>query len=375
MEGNEDYKKLAAKLDDALQGLSPLGTKGNISETWMEYLRVLIEPEDVKYLIEFPVFPATISLRKFAKRINKTEEEAKIIVDKLFQNNVLMSVGSTKKKYGIQLPMGIFDFPPLSYHEYPPEKSKKLAELSYKYLVEEEWYRNFQGSAETPLTRVIPVHESIKTESTILPYEDVEKIIDDAKIIALQKCVCRLRYVYLENRRCDHPLETCLAIDTSAKHFMARGHAKEISKEEAKKLLKELGEIGLVHTTENFKGAGHSLICSCCHCCCNLLGGITRWDNPRAIAAANYIATVEEPEKCVQCNTCVEKCNFNAIALSSFGPIINKEKCMGCGVCIANCPEDVFMLKRQDREVIYEDLIELGAKVAKETNKDLSKLL
>ncbi|MHA1799194.1 MAG: hypothetical protein ACTSVY_12185, partial [Candidatus Helarchaeota archaeon] len=138
----ENYEILARKLDSAMQGLSPLESPGEISDTWMEYLKVLIPLDDIKYLIEFPVFPSTITLRKFAKKIKKSQEDAEKILDRLFKNNVLMSIGSTTKRYGIQLPMGIFDFPPLSYHEYPPKKAKLLAELSYKYLVDEKWYKN-----------------------------------------------------------------------------------------------------------------------------------------------------------------------------------------------------------------------------------------
>jgi len=377
MKTDDYYEILAKKLDHALQGLSPLGTIDKVSETWMEYLKVLVDPEDVKYLIELSVFPLTMSVRKFAKKINKTEEEAQKIMDKLFHDNLVMVVGSTKKKYGLQLPMGIFDFPPLSYHEMTPEKAKKLAQLSYKYLVDEEWYRNFEGSNETPLTRVIPIQEAIKSESIIKPYEEIEKIIDNARVLGLQKCVCRLRYEYLEGRKCEHkyPLDTCIAVDIGARHFIERGHAKEISKEEAKKLLKQFGEMGLVHTTENFKEGSHSLICSCCKCCCSLLGGITRWDNPRAVAKANFIANAAEPEKCTQCNLCVDNCPFEAIQISNFGPIIDKVKCMGCGVCAANCPENVLELKKVEREVIYSNIAEMGFKVAKETGKDLSKMI
>ncbi len=378
---DDPYILLAKKLDAALQGLSPIGTINNVSNTWMEYLKVLLpDPEDVRYLNALSVFPATMTMKKFAKKINKTVEEAQVIMDRLFKNDVVMTVGSTKKRYGIHLPMGFFDFPPLSYHEMPQEKAKKLAELSYKYLVDEEWYRNFEGSNETPLTRVIPIQESIKSESVITPYEEIEKIIDNAKTVAIQACVCRLRYDYLEgakSRKCKdkYPIDTCLAIDSGAKHFIDRGHAKEITKEEAKKLLKQFGQMGLVHTTENFKVGSHSLICSCCRCCCNLLGGITRWDNPRAVAAANFLANVVEPEKCIQCNLCADNCAFEAIKISNSSPIIDNDKCMGCGVCVGNCPEGVLKLKKIEREEIFEDLGQLGVQIAKETGKDLSKMM
>ncbi|MHA1277487.1 MAG: ATP-binding protein [Candidatus Helarchaeota archaeon] len=368
-EVEESYQILAKKLDAVLQGLSPLKETGNISETWMEYLRTLVDPKDVQYLIKLPVFPGTITAKKFAKKILKSEEEATEILERLFRNDCIMRVGSTKKRYGIHLPFLIFDVPPLSYEDMPKDKARKLAELSFKYLVDEEWYRNFEGSALTPLTRVIPVQESIQPTQEILGYEKVEEIIQNARIIGLQKCACRTRLDFLGIRKCDFPLESCISVNQGAQYFIDRGHAKEISKKEALALLKKFNQMGLVHTTENYGEGDHTLICNCCACCCNLIGGITRWENPRAVAKANFIAVVNEPESCTHCETCVEMCNFKAIKIQDSGPRIDVAKCMGCGICVVNCPAGLFELKREEREVIYKNLLELGMKVAAETNR------
>ncbi|TFF90284.1 MAG: hypothetical protein EU548_03790 [Promethearchaeota archaeon] len=370
MENEKYYDFLAKRLDSTIQGLSKMGTD-KISDTWMEYLRTLIPSELVKYIIELPIFPAVMSIRKFARKINKSENEATKILEELFNHDCVMRVGSKKKKYAIHLPLLLFDVPPLSYHKYPKKKAKKLASLSIEYLENEEWYKNFEGSPETPLTRVIPVQESIPVQQNILPYEDVEKIIDDSKLLSLQDCACRLRLEYLGKRKCDYPLETCIGVNQGAKYFIERGHGREISKEEAKKLLKKLNKLGLVHTTENFREGNHTLICSCCSCCCNLIGGITRYDNPRAVAAANYLAKIKNIEECQKCELCVEKCSFKAIKMGDNGPIIDESKCMGCGVCIVNCPNQIIELERIKREKIYKDIIQLGLKVAKETDREI----
>ncbi|MHA1229353.1 MAG: hypothetical protein ACTSPQ_01780 [Candidatus Helarchaeota archaeon] len=283
MNNEKYYYLLAQKLDKSIQGLATEKTGGRISDTWIEYLKTLVPKEYIQYLIELPVFPAVMSVKKFAKKIGKMEDEAKNILEILFKNDCVMKVGKDSPKYGIHMPFLIFDVPPLSYDVMPKEKAEKLAKLSYKYLVDEEWYKNFEGSPETPLSRIIPVQGSIKIEHDILAYEDVEKIIDDAKIISLQVCACRKRLDYLGIRKCDYPLESCIGINQGARYFIERGHAREISKAEAKKLLKEFNKMGLVHTTENFREGNHTLICNCCACCCNLIGGITKWDNPRAV--------------------------------------------------------------------------------------------
>ncbi|MBD3227913.1 MAG: hypothetical protein GF329_06965 [Candidatus Lokiarchaeota archaeon] len=370
MKNEEYYEILAKKLDSAIQGLSKMGSD-KISETWMEYLRTLVPTDLIQYMIKLPVFPAVMTIRKFTREIDKTEEKATEILEELFNNDCVMRVGSKKKKYAIHLPLLIFDVPPLSYERYPKEKAEKLARLSIKFLEEEEWYKNFEGSPETPLTRVIPVQESVPIQQNILPYEDVEKIIDDSKLLSLQKCACRMRLEYLGRRKCDYPIESCIGVNQGAKYFIERGHAKEISKDDAKALLKKLNKLGLVHTTENFRKGNHTLICSCCSCCCNLIGGITRYDNPRAVAAANYIATIMNIEECQKCEICVEKCNFDAIRMGEISPNIDQKRCMGCGVCVVNCPNQIIELKRIEREEIYRDVIELGLKVAKETDREI----
>ncbi|MFX0133734.1 MAG: 4Fe-4S dicluster domain-containing protein, partial [Candidatus Hodarchaeota archaeon] len=205
----------------------------------------------------------------------------------------------------------------------------------------------------------------------IMPYEDVINLIEEADIIGLQKCACRTRYDFLGSRKCDHPLESCIGVNDGARFFIERGHAREITKEEAKKLLKEFNEMGLVHTTENFQEGAHSLICNCCACCCSLLGGITRWDNPRAVAAANFIANITDLENCARCETCVQNCNFKAIQMEDDGPVIDKNKCMGCGVCVVNCPQEIIELKREEREIVFQNLLELAARILKETNREL----
>ena len=371
VETEKNYAILAKKLDATFQGLSKIGTQGNVSETWMEYLRELISPEDVKYLIKLPVFPSMLTAKKFARKIEKSEEEATEILERLFMTDAVMRIGSKRKHYGIHLPFLIFDVPPLSYEEMPKEKAQKLAELSYKYLVEEEWYRNFEGSPETPLSRIIPVQQSIQRDQEILPYEEVEEIVKTATVVSLQECACRKRLEFLGKRKCDHPLDSCIGVNQGAKYLIDRGHAREISKEEALKLLKDFNRRGLVHTTENFREGSHTLLCNCCDCCCSLIGGITRWANPRAVAKANFISVVTDLESCTQCGTCEEKCPFHAVTVSDKGSEIDSKKCMGCGICVVNCPSNVLTLKRKEREVIYKNLLDLALKVAKETNRTI----
>jgi Pyruvate/2-oxoacid:ferredoxin oxidoreductase delta subunit len=364
----DPYEALAKKLDSSVPRLSPAGQKGKIPKGWIDYLKVLIDPEDLNYLIKLNVGPNFLTLKRFAKKIKKDEEEALQILERLIDQNCVLKIGSKKPKYAIHQTFLLHSFPPLSYHNYPKEKAIKLAELSFKNMVDDGWYKVYSGSSETPTMRVIPVYESIESNKLILPYEDVSKIIDDAKIIAITKCACKTRTETLGKRDCKEkiPLETCFYMNHMAKFIIERGLGRKISKEETKRLCKEFNQKGLVHTTENFGEGTHSMLCNCCSCCCNPLGGITMWDKPHSVATANYFAKIKDIELCERCGTCETNCIFKAITLSDNGPIVNEEKCMGCGICTVNCSAKVIELIRIEREEIPNDFFELGFKIGRE---------
>ena len=108
----------------------------------------------------------------------------------------------------------------------------------------------------------------------------------------------------------------------------------------------------------------------CCDCCCVVCAGITQWGNPKAVSAANYVASINL-DSCEQCGTCLELCKFKAIQMKSNGPELDETKCMGCGVCVVNCPSTAIELNRKEREYICKDQIELGLKILKETDREL----
>jgi heterodisulfide reductase subunit A-like polyferredoxin len=48
---------------------------------------------------------------------------------------------------------------------------------------------------------------------------------------------------------------------------------------------------------------------------------------------------------CTGCETCLERCFFDAIAVNDDLAVVNAEKCMGCGVCTVSCPTEALRLK------------------------------
>jgi electron transport complex protein RnfB len=203
------------------------------------------------------------------------------------------------------------------------------------------------------LHRVIPAQKAVKTE-LILPYDDVRNILLNSKTFHLRDCICRAQQDKIGKRRCTFPLRTCLSFSQNTRP----PHPLDITKEEALAFLDKTEEIGLVHTVSNIvKGLGY--ICNCCGCCCGILRGITDWGIENSVACANYYATID-PEKCLNCGTCVERCQVHAITEKEGVSVVNLEKCIGCGLCATGCPNDAARLERKPKDQIIQPPVDFA---------------
>jgi ferredoxin len=185
--------------------------------------------------------------------------------------------------------------------------------------------------------RIIPVAETIEPGSSVLHHEECVKLVEDAVKIAVVKCPCRL-----SQKNCDAPVESCLQINRGAEYALDRGHGREVTKDEAVKILAEASKAGLVHVVENREQT--SFICNCCNCCCESLRVLKNAGKDWILAPSRYMAIVKKDE-CISCGDCVDLCPFDAITMGDIAEI-NEAKCLGCGVCSANCPADAITLKQ-----------------------------
>jgi ferredoxin len=198
--------------------------------------------------------------------------------------------------------------------------------------------------------RVLTVSEEIDPEHEIIPLEEVYSIIEKNNSFAIIDCPCRLRAGISGVRECTdkYPIHNCLQIGPTI-NIGGDPSANKVSKEEAKELMRQSAEVGLVLATDN-TAKFTSVICSCCECCCGILRGLTKFDNPRAIAKANFISTINKDE-CTACETCVDRCKFEAITVNDYANV-NPDKCIGCGLCAVTCPSDAITMRRFEREEI-----------------------
>jgi Pyruvate/2-oxoacid:ferredoxin oxidoreductase delta subunit len=190
-----------------------------------------------------------------------------------------------------------------------------------------------------PLT--IPVNVSIEGKQTILDLSGAEKVLGEAKMVAVQNCGCRTRI-----RKCEGPLKVCLTLRYDDRKAV-KGRSKVISKSEALEILRSSHEAGLVHMTYTVKGKEKPfVICSCCSCCCHSLSALVRFGIPDHVVASEYKAS-DNDETCNNCGTCVQRCQFHARKLVNDELRFDQTKCFGCGLCVTTCPTESIKLVRR----------------------------
>jgi len=93
--------------------------------------------------------------------------------------------------------------------------------------------------------RTIPIGGTIEDRRRIAPYEDVMGIVESQNFIAVSNCACRQRKRADSNSApCQHPEEVCLHFGDLAHYLVDNGLSRQISKEEAKDILKSSAEAG-----------------------------------------------------------------------------------------------------------------------------------
>lgn len=62
------------------------------------------------------------------------------------------------------------------------------------------------------------------------------------------------------------------------------------------------------------------------------------------VARSSYINVVD-PDLCNGCETCVDFCQFNALALGDdMVMTVSALRCVGCGVCVPHCSTEALSL-------------------------------
>lgn len=120
---------------------------------------------------------------------------------------------------------------------------------------------------------------------------------------------------------------------------------REVSVDEALEIMDMCDREGLVLSPSNSQRP--VAICACCSCCCDFLHSLKRFERPAVVVNAAFCAKVD-PEACEGCETCVDRCQMEAIQMEDAAAVINENRCIGCGLCVSNCPTEALSLARRE---------------------------
>ncbi len=218
------------------------------------------------------------------------------------------------------------------------------------------WYANYRQSQGEPYSRVVPAYKALAGLPGVLPCEDFRELVKAQSLIAIVPCPCRIGTL-LAGEPChvtkEEKRSNCFQFGRGAEYAIKRGTGVRLSTADALELVDKIEEDGLIHKWANkAEASGVAVSCQCCRDCCFPYAALdqAKMSIGTAWAKSRYEAYVDT-EKCTGCQTCIDRCQFDAIEMQrpagskKFKAVVNGEKCFGCGVCAVTCDHDALKLK------------------------------
>lgn len=201
-----------------------------------------------------------------------------------------------------------------------------------------------------PILKVLARVLSFLPTGEVVTLEQAKDFIDAISVlenaeIAVGPCICQKA---LGKRKGTYVKDIFVLYGAEA-YRRAESEYRDLSPEEAKRLLEELHQEGLVPT---FYACLRSrgwvyVICNCERETCFpfrahlAAGGVVLSPGPDIVAL--------DTEKCTGCGICVERCQFGANRLVNGFSQVDLAKCYGCGLCVSTCTGEARrMVKREN---------------------------
>jgi electron transport complex protein RnfB len=330
------YERLRERLD-----MFPQGFPKTESGVELEILEHLFSPDEAEIMLHLRPFPPE-SVATIAERAGKDKAELGETLYGMSKRGLIMRYTAPDNELYFALIPWVVGIWELQLNNLTQENIRLYEKYFEEGMVPSQRNRTLGG------LRVIPVEKEVEGGTEIQPYEKVSQVIESHTRFAVADCICR-KEARMLGQGCDKLLEACMSFGASADFYIENGIGREISKEEAKKILLKAEEDGLIHCSTNSAG-NKTFICNCCGCCCKSMANLTKYGNLQAVVKSNYYATKDE-ETCTDCSTCVERCQVSAIRTKNDHTVIDEERCIGCGLCAFTCPTgSITMVRKSPKE-------------------------
>ena len=346
MNEKDIYQKLVEYLENPLSELPE-------SEFKMPMFTSRITPEEAEFIIGLP-WRAT-SLEDIADMKDMSPEELEPILKKLCERGLVFETIREDSRRFRLLDAGQMFYRMPYWPGSDDEDLKKTAQLANRYYMD-GWREQGRSAVHTGL-RSLPINETLEDKKQILPFEDVQQVIEQYEYYTVSHCPCRERHRldpdYVDSK---HPSEVCLHFDELGRYCVEHGMGREITKEETLEILKKAADSGLVHGLGNHQNSPDTL-CNCDPTYCTMFRPYHHLDFDKAMDPSNYKLKVSSPETCRACGLCIKRCPMDAIQMQVSEEATNKwhkvvkvdtDLCIGCGVCVHKCPTDSIILERRE---------------------------
>jgi electron transport complex protein RnfB len=188
---DEIYERLAEVLDRL-----PNGFPRTPSNVEIQMLKKLFTPEEAR--LAASMTKEYESVEKIASRFGMEEKKLQHILIEMAKRWQVLLKKEERKLY--------FRLAPFIVGIY--EGHLERMDHKFAHLFEEYMYDGGAVGIMKPLPalhRVVPAQGSVKSE-WILPYEDVRRMLEEAKAFGVRECICRKQQDLVGKRKCDFPL-------------------------------------------------------------------------------------------------------------------------------------------------------------------------
>jgi len=352
------YTRLREHLDSL-----PAGFPATESGVELRILKRLFRPDEAELAVHvsMKLEPAAA----IASRAGLPEETAAERLEQMSRRGLIFSIETPDRPptyMASQFVVGIWEY---HVNDLDPEFVRDMDE--YLPTLSREAF------GRVPQLRTIPVGQSIHAGLNVLPYEHVEEIVRKQTRYLVAPCICRREH-HIKGAGCDKLMDTCLLFGWAADYYARNGLGRFITLEETLEILRRAEEQGLVLQPSNTQEIIN--ICCCCGDCCLVLLHLKKQPRP-ALAVSSAFAAACDTSLCVGCETCIERCQMDALSMSEGHSVLDPGRCIGCGLCVTTCPSGALTLIRKPSELQstvpknQREAFLLRAKARAETRRDM----
>ncbi len=310
-------KKLAEMITDRIP--KKLFHKINYRDPEYWILDLILNKEQVKFLLNFKKTRVPYSVPELAKRNGMSLEDTQKMVERLRWIGIIEQNRAKTPDKHLQYELPIFVPGSAEFMMMQGKLTDEFPQLATFFNL----MTQIPLAGVTELVppggagigmHVIPVEKAISAESHSVSVEHLSRWIDMYDKFGISECSCRKQQAMRGEGSGEICGNYCIGVGDMAEYMDDRGIGHYVTKEEVYEILERAERHGYVHQITNIDGEDKIVaICNCAPGVCNALRTSQLFNTPNLSASA-YRAHVEK-DKCVACGKCVEVCPVGAAKL------------------------------------------------------------